>query len=251
MMTHFIKQLKFDGERLILRNFYFLFFSLLMPAGFYVLFTRVMIVTGSKAFYVTYMGSMVVYSGLISAIFSMATILKRDRDQGFVSLLKATPKGPMVYYLSVGVWSLVMSSLAIVVIGGIATIMNHVQLSLTQWFGLVGVAMFGQIPLLLIGIMMANIRHNETLSLVSNVVTFPMAIISGLWWPINFLPDWLQRIGKLMPTYFTNNLIAKVTTGGKLEINLIVGICAWSLGLVMILIMTPKVVHEWGVVRVK
>lgn len=250
-MIHFMKQLKFDGKRLILRNFYFLFFSLLMPARFYVLFTRIMIVTDSKAFYVTYMGSMVVYSGLISAIFSMASILKRDRDQGFVKLLKATPKGPIVYYLSVGVWSLIMSSLAIVVIGGLATVMNHVQLLLPQWLGLVGVAMFGQIPLLLIGIRMANIQHNETLSLVSNIVTFPMAIISGLWWPINFLPDWLQRIGKLMPTYFTNNLIAKVTTGGKLEINLITGICAWSLALVMIVIMTPKVAHKWGVVRVR
>ena len=40
-------QLAFDGKRLILRNFSYIFFSLLMPAGLYSLFTKVMSVGSS------------------------------------------------------------------------------------------------------------------------------------------------------------------------------------------------------------
>ncbi|AMV61962.1 multidrug ABC transporter permease [Pediococcus damnosus] len=250
MMKHLMSQLSFDGRRLILRNASFLFFSLLMPAGFYLLFTRVMIVGTTaemQVFNVTYMGSMIVYSGLISAAFSVASILKHDRDQGFVNLLNLTPRGLTTYYVSIALWSLVMTTLAIGVIGGLAMGVNHVSLSGGQWLGVLGVSLFGQIPLLIMGAMMAFIQHTETLGLVSNLVTFPMAIVSGLWWSISLLPDWLQQIGKVMPAYFTNSLLEKVTTGGEIELNSVIGIVLWSLILFATMILISKLTHKWGV----
>ena len=91
-------QLAFDGKRLILRNFSYIFFSLLMPAGLYSLFTKVMSVGSSpqmKLFYVTYMDSMIVYSILISALFGIAAIFKRDRDQGLVTFLSLSAYGTL------------------------------------------------------------------------------------------------------------------------------------------------------------
>ena len=105
-------QLAFDGKRLILRNFSYIFFSLLMPAGLYSLFTKVMSVGSSpqmKLFYVTYMDSMIVYSILISALFGIAAILKRDRDQGLVTFLSLSAYGTLPYYLSVAFWMLMMT----------------------------------------------------------------------------------------------------------------------------------------------
>ncbi len=40
-MQKMIEQLKFDGKRLIFRNYGFVFFSLLMPTAFYSLFTQI------------------------------------------------------------------------------------------------------------------------------------------------------------------------------------------------------------------
>lgn len=90
-MKTFLAQLAFDGKRLVVRNVSFIFFSIIMPTGFYLLFTKIM-ASGSaaeiKQFNLTYMGQMIVYSVLIEAFFSIASILRRDREKGLTTFLR-------------------------------------------------------------------------------------------------------------------------------------------------------------------
>jgi len=235
-MNTLMAQLKFDGRRLILRNFSFQFFSILMPAGFYLLFTKVM-VSGAvpMRFNLQYMASMIVYSGTINALFGIAQILMHDREQGLLQWLQLTPTGVKTYYLSIGLWSMVMNALAIVVLGGLAVVFNQVSLTVGQWATIVGVALIGQLPTMLIGVLVSFINRAETLSVVSNLITFPMAIISGLWWPMAMLPSWLQPIGKLMPTYFVNNWLGAVATHATLNATTVIGVVGW-IGLLTIIV---------------
>ncbi len=251
-MKTLLNQLRFDSKRLIVRSLSFFFFSILMPAGFYVLFTKVMMVAGSSAqqqqFAKTYMGSMIVYSILISAIFGIASILKRDRDQGLLVFLSLAPKGTLPYYVSVFICILGINLGAVVVLGVLAVLLNHVSLSANQWFNIIGLVILCQIPLLLIGTAMSFIKRQETLSVVSNLVTFPMAVVSGLWWPINMLPNWLQTIGKLTPTYFANNTLSQVLTNGKVDLMNVGGVLAWlGLGVALVILMAKRTARK-GVV---
>lgn len=244
-MKTFKTQLAFDGKRLILRNFSYIFFSLLMPAGFYLLFTKVMVSGSStqmKPFYVSYMDSMIVYSVLISALFGIAAILKRDRDQGLVTFLSLSAHGAFPYYLSVAFWMLMMSLFSVAVMGSLAVGINGVSLHFDQWLSLFGVVLIGQLPIMLIGIGLSYIRRYETRSLASNLITFPMAIVSGLWWPINMLPKWLQSIGELMPTYFVNQLLNQLTSRAKVDLTNLLGIVAWFVVTGLLVIVLSK--HE-------
>lgn len=67
-------QISFNTKRIFLRNFTYSFFTILMPIGFYVLFTKVL-VSGTAAqelvFAKQYLGSMIVYSVLINAMFGI------------------------------------------------------------------------------------------------------------------------------------------------------------------------------------
>lgn len=244
-MKTLLAQIAFDGKRLVLRNSSFIFFSLLMPAGFYLLYTKMMI-SGSaaavKQFNVSYMDQMIVYSILIEAFFSIASILKRDRDKGFTTFLRLSPHGTLPYYVSITFWMLMMSLLSVVVLGGIAVSVNGVSLDVSQWLELLGVILIGQVPILMIGIALSYIHREEMLSLASNLLTFPMAIISGLWWPINMLPTWLQTIGKQMPTYFVNNLLNQLTSRATVDLTNLAGIAVWLvLGTLLVIVMTK---HE-------
>jgi len=231
-----LAQLKFDGRRLILRNFSFQFFSILMPAGFYLLFTKVMVSdTVPVSFSLRYMASMIVYSGTINALFGIALILMHDREKGLLQWYQLTPSGVQPYYLSVGFWSMVMNGIAIVVLGMLAVVVNHVSLTLGQWLAVAGVALVGQIPTLLMGVAISFLNRPETLSVVSNLITFPMAIVSGLWWPMSMLPSWLQSIGKLMPTYFVNNWLGAVATHATLKTTNLIGVSAW-IGVLLVLV---------------
>ena len=94
-----------------------------------------------------------------------------------------------------------MSLLSVIVLGSIAVGVNNVSLGTDQWLELLGVVLIGQLPVLMIGIALSYIHREEMLSLASNLLTFQMAIISGLWWPITMLPNWYKLLAsRCQPT---------------------------------------------------
>lgn len=210
MMKIFFEQFQFDFKREILRNQPFLFFSLLMPAGFYVLFTKIMVsgsITEQRQFAGAYMGNMIVYSVIISAFFGMSALLQRDRRSGYLVRLQQTPTGARFYYLSIGACFMLMTILAISIMYVLAIGLNHVSLNLRQMSLILIVSLLGEIPMFIIGVMISHVQREETLSVISNLLTFPMAVVSGLWWPLEMLPTWLQQIGKLLPAYHLSRLL--------------------------------------------
>ena len=241
-MLAFWQQVKFDGCRMVLRNSGFQFFTLLMPAGYYVLFTKVMS-SGTIPMTVSakYMASMIVYSGTINALFGLAALLLRYREQGLLQWARLTPAGVRPYYLSIGLWSLLMNVSAVAVLGVVAKLVNQVSLTGSQWGSIVLIVLVGQLPTLLLGVLLSFLNRPETLSMLSNLITFPMAILSGLWWPISMLPSWLQPIGKLLPTYFVNDWLGAVVTRGTLNKTNLVGLTVWVVVLVTVVFV---VIHQ-------
>lgn len=248
-MTKFIRQLKFDILRIVIRNKSFLFFTLLMPAGFYLLFTKVMDVGNGpelRQFYMTYMGSMIIYSGVIGAVMGVATILKSDRDKGLTLFLQMTPTGSKNYYISIYAITVLLNLCALVILGILARFVNNVEFSLKQVAMILLIILIGQIPMILLGTLMSNFKTQETLSVASNLVTFPLAIISGLWWPISTMPSWLQAIGKVLPTYFANNLVEKTMLHSELDLRDIYGIIAWIVIMISITVIVVKAQQKKG-----
>lgn len=217
-MRALTQQIKFDLQREVFRNWPFLFFSLLMPAGFYVVFTKVMM-SGTKQelhqFAGSYMGSMTVYSLMISAFFGLAMLLQRDRLSGYLARLKQTPAGIVPYYASLAFCFMVMTLLSIGIMAGLAAAVNQVTLHVQQVVVMMGIALLGELPLFGVSLLISQVDRTETLSVISNLLTFPLAIVSGLWWPITLLPKWVQTIGQALPTYRLNHLLAAVIANHK------------------------------------
>lgn len=233
------RQLKFDSQRLVVRNLSFQFFSIVMPAGFYLLFTRVMVTgTGPEMtlFRSQYMCSMIVYSGMINALMGIAELMMHDREQGLLRWLQLTPSGVRPYYVSVGLLSMGMNLLAVTVLGSLAVLINGVALSASQWLLVAGLILVGQLPVILMGVLLSFVNRAETLSVLSNLITFPMAILSGLWWPLKTLPSWIQPVGKLMPTYFVNDLLGHAVTNGTLPVASFFGMAGWISGLLLMVV---------------
>lgn len=74
--------------------------------------------------------------------------------------------------------------------------------------------MFSGIGMLLSGL----IKDVEAASAIGNAIAFPMMFLSGAYWPIEFMPDYMQSIAKVLPlTYFSEGLrsamIYKYTEG--------------------------------------
>jgi len=66
-----------------------------------------------------------------------------------------------------------------------------------------GSVMFSGIGMLLSGL----VKDVEAASAIGNAIAFPMMFLSGTYWPIEFMPSYLQSIAKVLPlTYFSDGL---------------------------------------------
>lgn len=231
-MKIFLQQLKFDSKRIVFRNQSYIFFTILLPLFFYVLYTKIFntgpttqVLTYAK----TFLGSMAVYSFLINAIFGLAQLLKSDKDHKYLIWLYLMPKGYLSYYFSISLIMVIINILSLGILGLCAFLINGISFTIQQWLFLIGGLMLAQIPFLLLGYAVSFIKKRETLSIVSNLITFPLAIVSGLWWPLSVLPNWAQSIGKIMPTYFANQWFNQIMFNQPFVWKNFYGIMFWIL----------------------
>ena len=117
---------------------------------------------------------------------------------------------------------------------------NNLEISARTWFSLLIVMPILSLPLILLGIAISLLKDSDTINAVTNLIIFPMAIASGLWWPISLLPNWLQQIGKLMPTYFISNIATDLIKHKSFSTNSILALLIWTIVIALIIEFTIK-----------
>lgn len=242
-------QISFNTKRIFLRNFTYSFFTILMPIGFYVLFTKVL-VSGTAAqelvFAKQYLGSMIVYSVLINAMFGLGQIMQGDRQQELILALSLTPKGAKYYYLSIGIVMSAINILSIILMQLVGRLTWQINLSITESLSVVIVVILGTLPLMGLGILSSFAKTPQLTSIISNLTVFPLAVISGLWWPLAMMPDWMQTIGKATPTYLTSHMINLAINNRPLPIHDMIGIVIWTIIVLALIVALMRLVKKSG-----
>lgn len=116
-----------------------------------------------------------------------------------------------------------------------------------------GLATFGEIVVLVViglvsflgfGIFASGFADNENnAGPVVNLVTLPQFLISGVFFPIDNLPSWVQPVANNLPLTYFNEAVRTVTTeGGRLPDTLpyVVGMMAWGLAMYVLAARTFK-----------
>ena len=93
-------QSKFNFKRIILRNPNFLFFDILIPVLFYLLFTKIL--SDDMGFKRDYLVSMMIYANLLGSILTVANTLVNDYVSGYAKSLRLLPVKQWQYYISIG-----------------------------------------------------------------------------------------------------------------------------------------------------
>lgn len=82
-------QSKFNFKRIILRNPNFLFFDILIPVLFYLLFTKIL--SDDMGFKRDYLVSMMIYANLLGSVLTVANTLVNDYVSGYAKSLQSSP----------------------------------------------------------------------------------------------------------------------------------------------------------------
>lgn len=202
MMNPMMAQCKAELLRII-RNPYYVFWSLLMPIMFYFIFTRVVNAgtDDTKQWQAHYLMSMAAFSVMGSAIMTLGIRLVQEQTQGWNTFIRITPLPSPVYFFGKMFGQSVMHLFSVLCIFAAGYLINGVSLTAAQWL-LSGLWLLaGSLPFLALGTIIGSMKRVDTASGVSNVLYMGLAVAGGMWMPLDIMPKLMQKIGYWLPSY--------------------------------------------------
>lgn len=184
-----------------------------MPLAFFLLFTNIWASDDSMskeqtAYWVRqYMIQMTAFSSLSFAFFSLPFAFQEDRNGNRLRSIEHSPIPIWQYYISKILTILVHFVLAIVTVFAVGHFIKNVDMSAKDWLISAGLLFTGAVCFIPFGALFAHIKSSQTLSLVANIFYMGLAVLGGLWMPVQTFPDFMQKLAKVTPTYHLNNLL--------------------------------------------
>lgn len=136
---------------------------------------------------------------MFSCLFGVGYVIVRYRKASVLKRLKATPLKAIEFILAQ-----VLSRLFIVVtmatgIFVVCNIMFDFYMLGSYWL-LLFIAALGAFCMISLGLLMASRSRSEELAGgLLNLVTWPMMILSGVWFSLEGAPQWLQAVANILP----------------------------------------------------
>lgn len=226
-MKMFFQQCKVEMLRM-LRNPYYLFWSLCMPVFFYILFTKVIDfgAEDSTLWKAHYLMSMTTFSIMGSSIVTMGVRLVEERSTGWTKFIQVTPLSTFNYFTAKMVGQTFVHVFSILVIFLVGFVVNQVSLSFAAWVFSGIWILLASLPFLALGLLIGLMKRVDTAIGISNVLYMSLAITGGMWMPIDILPSFIQKFAVWLPAYNFGSGAWQIVRGNVPEIqNILILIC--------------------------
>jgi ABC-2 type transport system permease protein len=140
----------------------------------------------------------------------VATAISREKEQGTMDGLLVAPIPHRSIILGKVAAQTVRGLIQGFLILGLSMVLFGVQIYGSPIIMLI-VMVLGTASFVGVGIIMTAIAPDqETAQMMTLILQFPMMFISGILFPIDQLPGWMQYIGKAMPLYYAADALRKV-----------------------------------------
>ena len=158
------------------------------------------------------------FSMMSTAIFSFPTVLETDRLNNWQKVLRHTPVSMVEYYLIKVAGLFVDFLLSIGVVFTVGHVVRHVNMSLQDWILSAFILILGSLAFVALGLVLTLLPSSQLMSVVGNLLYMGLAVMGGLWMPISLFPEWMQAIGKCLPTYQLMELIKTFLNKGQINV---------------------------------
>jgi ABC-2 type transport system permease protein len=182
--------------------------TLTFPIVFYFFFAVAM---GGRGVGMPTMGTYLVATygafGVIGAALSAFGVsIAIERGHGWLQLKHATPMPLYSYLLAKLAAAVLISSVVVLSLVIVGTSFGGARIDAHQVAILFLTLVTGTIPFALLGVTIGYVASPQAALAVLNLVYLPMGFLSGLWIPVEFLPNTVQQIAKLLPAFHLGQL---------------------------------------------
>lgn len=148
-----------------------------------------------------FLASMALYGVANVMVLGFGISLANERGQKQDLLMQATPLRAGVYFIAKTISALVIAFMALVVLSVLAYVAGGANLDASQWATLAYRSMLCSIPFVGLGFALGYLAGPNSAPAVTNLIYLPTAFASGLFFPLNLLPQFLQNIAPYLPLY--------------------------------------------------
>jgi ABC-2 type transport system permease protein len=141
------------------------------------------------------------FSILVSPMFSLVNISSEYKKIKLFKQLSLTPLTKMEWLASKVLWYIFLSVASFLLMVAVGVFAFDAHVALTLWllpFLVLGPMLFASLGML-VGTLTKSV---ETAGVVGNIITFPMMFLSGTFFPISLMPQYLQSFAHVLPLFY-------------------------------------------------
>ena len=128
----------------------------------------------------------------------------RNRELGILKKLATTPLSKLEWIIGVILFEVVMSAISTVVILTIGVLIFNIRV-LPNIYSII-LIIAGAIAFPGMGMVVARfVKETDSADAAANAITFPMMFLSGSFFPLEMMPEFLREIAKVLPLTYLNN----------------------------------------------
>jgi ABC-2 type transport system permease protein len=140
--------------------------------------------------------------------------LVADREKLILKRLQATPVRRWQLVGSNVVMRLLIAVVQTIVLVGVGVAVFGVEV-IGSWLAIAFFVVLGSLTFISLGYVIASFAPTEeSANSMTSVVQFPLMFLSGIFFPIAAMPDFLQGVARLMPLTYLGDALRQVMVGG-------------------------------------
>ncbi len=175
------------------------------------------------------------FSILTSPMFSLVNISSEYKKTKLFKQLSLTPLTKMEWLTSKVLWYIVLTIAGFLLMVGVGVFVFGAHVNITV--GLIPFLVLGPMLFASLGMLVGTVTKSpETAGVVGNIVTFPMMFLSGTFFPISAMPQYLQTLAHVLPLFYVieglnNVMVYGNTIGALIDFAVVAAITAVIFGL--------------------
>lgn len=231
-----VKYLALEIRRLQ-RSPRFLIFTVFFPVLLFLLYAGIF-ANGDKAITATLMVNMAAFGAMASALFTGARVAI-ERQAGWQRQLRLTPLSGSGYLIGKVATGMALSLAPAILVPLVGKLIEGVSLDPSGWLRVTVGVWLGAIPFALIGLLIGQVATADSMQPITQLVMLPMALVGGIFIPVQVMPHWLLNVAHVLPSYW----LAEIGRGG------VTSDLSTSLGLDALVLAAFTIVFSIAVIR--
>ncbi len=220
-----------------LRDPFYLFLAVVVPIGFYLLFSGLFgseTPPGQLSGNIEIMVALAVYGGIWACLVTTGPRLANERSSGWFRQLSLLPLAPWKILLGRMLVAILFALPTMLLIYATAILVHGVQLSAGEWLLMIALMWIGVWPFALLGIALGYVTNESTSFGVTYGIYMAISAAGGLWVPPTILPSTMLSIAKTLPTYQAADLGWHIADGQAPTWTSAIVLALWALGFLLV-----------------